>query len=94
MPTTTLTNEQLQVAYRKMSMIRSFEEKLVELVTAGKLGGFLHLSVGQEATAAGVCTHLSERESALLSPSNINRERSHCSAAPETAQLRTIVQGN
>jgi TPP-dependent pyruvate/acetoin dehydrogenase alpha subunit len=76
MPTTTLTNEQLQVAYRKMSMIRSFEEKLVELVTAGKLGGFLHLSIGQEATAAGVCTHLSERDYVATT----HRGHGHCIA--------------
>ena len=76
MPTTTLTNEQLQVAYRKMTMIRSFEEKLVELVTAGKLGGFLHLSIGQEAVAAGVCTHLSERDYVATT----HRGHGHCIA--------------
>jgi pyruvate dehydrogenase E1 component alpha subunit len=76
MQPTTLTNEQLQVAYRKMFMIRSFEEKLAELVTAGKLGGFLHLSNGQEAVAAGVCAHLSERDYVATT----HRGHGHCIA--------------
>ena len=41
-----------------MRTIRGFEEKLVELVTAGKLAGFLHLYAGEEAVAVGVCAHL------------------------------------
>jgi pyruvate dehydrogenase E1 component alpha subunit len=39
-------------------MIRSFEEKLQELVSAGKIGGFMHLYAGQEAIAVGVCAQL------------------------------------
>jgi pyruvate dehydrogenase E1 component alpha subunit len=71
-----LTKEQLLVAYRKMRMIRSFEEKLNELVTAGKLGGFLHLYAGQEAVAAGVCAHLDERDYV----STTHRGHGHCIA--------------
>ena len=52
------TTEILQVAYRTMRTIRSFEEKLVQLVNQGKLGGFLHVCIGQEAIAAAVCAHL------------------------------------
>jgi pyruvate dehydrogenase E1 component alpha subunit len=72
----TLTPERLQVAYRKMRMIRAFEEKLAELVTAGKLGGFLHLSAGQEATAAGVCEHLGDADYV----STTHRGHGHCIA--------------
>jgi pyruvate dehydrogenase E1 component alpha subunit len=71
-----LTKEQLLVTYRKMRMIRSFEEKLAELVTAGKLGGFLHLYAGQEAVAAGVCAHLEERDYV----STTHRGHGHCIA--------------
>jgi pyruvate dehydrogenase E1 component alpha subunit len=53
-----LSNEQLLDTYRKLRRIRAFEEKLSDLVTAGKLGGFLHLCAGQEAVATGVCAHL------------------------------------
>ena len=51
-----LSRERLLGVYRRMRAIRSFEEKLAELVTAGRLAGFLHLYAGEEATAVGVCT--------------------------------------
>jgi TPP-dependent pyruvate/acetoin dehydrogenase alpha subunit len=57
-----LTAEQLLVAYRKMRMIRSFEEKLAALVGSGRLGGFLHLYVGEEAVAVGVATWLGDKD--------------------------------
>ena len=50
-----LSREQLLDAYRKMRRIRVFEEKLAELVMAGRLAGFLHLYAGEEAVAVGVC---------------------------------------
>jgi len=71
-----LTKEQLLVNYRKMRMIRSFEEKLNELVNGGRLGGFLHLSIGQEATAAGVCAHLSNSDYVATT----HRGHGHCIA--------------
>src|SRR4029434_4210557 len=46
--------------YRRMRTIRAFEEKLGELVAAGKLAGFLHLYAGEEAVAGGVCSHLGD----------------------------------
>jgi pyruvate dehydrogenase E1 component alpha subunit len=44
--------------YRKMLMIRRFDEKAVELYQAGELPGFLHPYIGEEATAVGVCANL------------------------------------
>jgi len=38
---------------RMMLLIRKFEEKAGEMYTLGKIGGFLHLYVGQEAVAVG-----------------------------------------
>lgn len=38
---------------REMLRIRRFEEKCAELYGAGKIRGFLHLYIGQEAVAAG-----------------------------------------
>ena len=52
------TGPELSEIYRKMRTIRSFEEKLHELVSAGKIGGFMHLYAGQEAIAVGVCAQL------------------------------------
>jgi pyruvate dehydrogenase E1 component alpha subunit len=39
---------------REMILIRRFEEKCVELYSATKIRGFLHLCIGEEATAVGV----------------------------------------
>ena len=57
--TTTATDADLQLRlYRSMRSIRSFEEKVAELFYAGRLPGFVHLYVGQEAVATGVCANL------------------------------------
>jgi pyruvate dehydrogenase E1 component alpha subunit len=39
--------------YRQMVLIRRFEQKCAELYQLGKIGGFLHLYIGQEAVAVG-----------------------------------------
>lgn len=44
--------------YRTMVRIRTFETKTEQLFMAGEVPGFVHLSIGQEASAAGVCAAL------------------------------------
>lgn len=39
--------------YRQMVLIRRFEQRSAELYQVGKIGGFLHLYIGQEAVAVG-----------------------------------------
>jgi pyruvate dehydrogenase E1 component alpha subunit len=39
--------------YRQMVLIRRFEQRCTELYHQGKIGGFLHLYIGQEAVAVG-----------------------------------------
>ena len=39
--------------YREMLLIRRFEERAAEMYAQGKIGGFLHLYVGEEAIAVG-----------------------------------------
>jgi pyruvate dehydrogenase E1 component alpha subunit len=43
---------------REMLRIRRFEEKCAELYSSGKIRGFLHLYIGQEAVAAGAMAAL------------------------------------
>ncbi|TFU14872.1 thiamine pyrophosphate-dependent dehydrogenase E1 component subunit alpha [Thermus tengchongensis] len=43
--------------YRLMYRIRRFEERVERLFLAGKIPGFVHLYIGQEAVAAGVLSH-------------------------------------
>jgi pyruvate dehydrogenase E1 component alpha subunit len=45
-------------AYRTMRRIRAFEERAGDLFAAGRLPGFLHLSIGQEAVAVGAIAAL------------------------------------
>jgi pyruvate dehydrogenase E1 component alpha subunit len=48
-----LTREHELVLLREMLRIRRFEEKCVELYSLGKIRGFLHLYIGEEAVAVG-----------------------------------------
>ena len=53
-----ITKEKLLHSYTIMTKIRAFEEHAAELFAAGKIPGFVHLYVGEEAVAAGVCANL------------------------------------
>src|SRR3954465_11779566 len=51
----TLSEERLREFLREMLLIRRFEEKAEDRFRAGELPGFLHVAIGQEAVAVGVC---------------------------------------
>ncbi|MGH3019480.1 MAG: thiamine pyrophosphate-dependent dehydrogenase E1 component subunit alpha [Gaiellaceae bacterium] len=55
-----LPREKLVAFLGEMLLIRRFEEKVVERFRAGDLAGFLHVCIGQEAVAVGVCRALGE----------------------------------
>jgi pyruvate dehydrogenase E1 component alpha subunit len=44
--------------YRAMLLIRRFEERCAQLYVEGKIGGFLHLYIGQEAVGVGAMSLL------------------------------------
>ena len=44
--------------YRQMLLIRRFEERAQQVYVEGKIGGFLHLYIGQEAIACGIMSLL------------------------------------
>jgi pyruvate dehydrogenase E1 component subunit alpha len=44
--------------YRQMLLIRRFEERCAQLYVEGKIGGFLHLYIGQEAVGVGAISHM------------------------------------
>ncbi len=48
-----IDTETLQAWYRKMVLIRTFEEHARAAYQQGKIGGFLHLYIGEEAIAVG-----------------------------------------
>src|SRR5512133_3283488 len=58
----TLSKSDLREFFREMLLIRRFEEKVEERFRAGELPGFLHVAIGQEAVAFGVCRALEESD--------------------------------
>src|SRR6266568_4581329 len=60
----------------QMQLIRRFEEKAAEMYAMGKIGGFLHLYIGQEAVAVGAMSTLRPDDYAISS----YREHGHCLA--------------
>jgi TPP-dependent pyruvate/acetoin dehydrogenase alpha subunit len=56
----TLSPERLREFLREMLLIRRFEEKVEERFRAGELPGFLHVAIGQEGIAVGVCKALED----------------------------------
>ncbi|HWP97807.1 MAG TPA: thiamine pyrophosphate-dependent dehydrogenase E1 component subunit alpha [Syntrophomonadaceae bacterium] len=57
-----LNKEQLLAFYKNMVTIRAFESKAVELFAAGQIPGFVHLYLGEEAIATGVCACLEKTD--------------------------------
>ncbi len=60
----------------QMVLIRRFEEKAAEMYALGKIGGFLHLYIGEEAVAVGATAALRPDDYAISS----YREHGHCLA--------------
>lgn len=56
------TNEQLVLMFERMTLIRLMEERLRADAAAGKLPGAVHLYIGQEAVAVGVCANLRDTD--------------------------------
>ena len=62
--------------YRRMFLIRRFEERTAEQYALGKIGGFCHLYIGQEAVAVGAIAALREDDYVL----SAYRDHGHCLA--------------
>lgn len=54
--------EQMVGIYTTMMKIRMFETRVSEIFAAGKIPGFVHLYVGEEAVASGVCANLRDTD--------------------------------
>ena len=71
-----LSRKTLIDLYTTMLTIRRFEERVAQEVYAGKVPGFVHSYIGEEAIATGVCAHL-KREDRIVSH---HRGHGHCIA--------------
>jgi len=79
---------------KQMLRIRRFEEKCAELYSAGKIRGFLHLYIGEEAVAAGAMRALGPEDAVLA----IGREHGHAlmrgiAAGPIMAEMYGKYEG-
>jgi TPP-dependent pyruvate/acetoin dehydrogenase alpha subunit len=73
---TNLDSETLLHMFRQMVKIREFEEAAARMAEQAKIPGSVHLYVGEEAVAVGVCTELTP-EDAIAST---HRGHGHCIA--------------
>ena len=62
MDSPTLAPETLLDLFARMTRIRLVEERLGQVQAEGELPGPVHLYIGQEAVAVGVCAHLSDAD--------------------------------
>jgi pyruvate dehydrogenase E1 component alpha subunit len=62
-----LSREEAIELYRQMLLIRRFEEKSAEAYVAGKIGGFCHLYIGQEAVGVGSISAIRKDDYVLAS---------------------------
>src|SRR3989440_1046390 len=72
----TLKTEQWMRMYRRMLMIRLFEEQVNELYTRALMPGLAHLYIGEEAVAVGVCEALNPHDYIT----STHRGHGHCLA--------------
>ncbi|MGH7871977.1 MAG: thiamine pyrophosphate-dependent enzyme, partial [Candidatus Binatia bacterium] len=70
---------------RRMWLIRAFEEKASALYAERQIVGLLHLSIGQEAVAVGVCSLLSKDDLVYGS------HRSHGHAIAKGADINRLM---
>jgi len=71
--------------YRRMLTIRRFEERCNQLFMQGKIPSTLHLYIGQEAVAVGVCSHLANTDYAT------STHRPHGHAIAKGVDIRSIM---
>ena len=72
----TYSREQLLAALHRMHLIRQFEEGAEESYMRGLIHGTMHLSIGQEASAMGICMPLSKEDQIT----STHRGHGHCIA--------------
>ncbi|HUO48147.1 MAG TPA: dehydrogenase E1 component subunit alpha/beta [Acidimicrobiales bacterium] len=70
------SNADLAEMLRRMLLVRGFEQRVADLYRDGEIAGFVHLSVGQEASAVGACWGL--RPADVIT--STHRGHGHCLA--------------
>jgi acetoin:2,6-dichlorophenolindophenol oxidoreductase subunit alpha len=71
--------------YTRMLTIRRFEERVVKEFFEGKISGFVHSYIGEEAIATGVCAHFDHKDKIV----SHHRGHGHCIA--KGADIRRMM---
>lgn len=71
-----MNTEKLLWIYERMCLIRKFEQHVHQIAPTGRLPGFVHLYLGEEAVAVGVMAHLTDRDYIT----STHRGHGHCVA--------------
>src|SRR5260370_29549018 len=79
--------ETLLTMFRQMLLIRRFEEKCAESYSLGKIGGFCHLYIGQEAVGVGAISALRPDDYVLT------RDREHGQAIAKGIPAQAVMAG-
>jgi len=79
------TPEQSIAMYRQMREIREFEQAAYDLSSSAKLPGLVHVSIGQEAVAVGVCAALKSGDTV------VGTHRSHGYSLAKGATARALM---
>ena len=78
----TLGESELGELYRRMVLIRRFEDKVAEMYSRGKITGFCHLYAGEEGVAVGAIYALYDKDYVV----STYREHGHCLAKGASAR--------
>ena len=81
-----LSREKLLDAYTRMRKIRVFEETMRDEFAKGTMPGFVHLYIGQEAIATGVCIELDNNDTIA----STHRGHGHCIAKNSDIEKMTL----
>jgi pyruvate dehydrogenase E1 component alpha subunit len=80
-----MENEKLIELYKMMVLIRMVENRIAEEYKYDEIKTPIHLSIGQEAIAAGVCIHLNRDDSIFLT------HRSHAQYLAKGGDLKKMI---
>ena len=76
--------------YRQMLRIRRFEEEAARLYTERKIGGFLHLYIGQEAVAVGSVSVLDLKKDYVMTAYRCHGHYLACGGSPRAGMAELL----
>jgi pyruvate dehydrogenase E1 component alpha subunit len=81
-----LSKDKLIDAYTRMKKIRVFEETMRDEFAKGTVPAFIHLYIGQEAIASGICVELNDNDTIA----STHRGHGHCLAKNSNLERMTM----